>query len=470
MKKFIYILGAGLLAILGVLRPIRIALAEESDEIINAKIPELYIKAINPGYSTDFGNNVGEMIEIARKNVDTPLLLAGTTVSYTNASGKETVLLEFPDQSSMTGETILLRLASSPDSELANAIYTKTIAMSGGLKLITNGEVVDEVCWTGKTGCSKNFKSASPTTLVRNLETGDWEHVDEYEPDYIPENYWAPEPEIGKGEAELGDNAPQCKGLQFSEVLSYYETAKTEQFIELHNPKTEDIKLDGCVIKYKNKNHLLSGSIAPDGYYAYFPDREGFSLTKNPTSSNEIALIDVNGAEVDKLTYANGQRKGTSYAWIGYGETGDATWRVTYTPTPGEPNNYQEFKVCEVGKVLNKATGNCVKATTTAVKTCKAGYVMNPTTGRCNKIKATTTSECKEGYYRDPNTNRCRKIKENTGAGFELTPTEYAESSSFIALYAVLGVAAVGGVYLIYEFRHDIGKKFARLTRRFSRK
>ncbi len=474
---------------------------EEAGGTISDGIPELYLRAVNPGYGKD---NAGEMIEIARKDAGAPISLAGVTVSYTNSSGNESVLLEFPENSSMTGEVILLRLASSPESGLANVTYTKTLALGAELALAVDGEVVDEVCWTGKEGCAKKFDSKAPTTLVRQLETGEWAHLEEYEPEFAAENYVVteedPEGEPGEGEDEPGEDGEeageaetgegetepgkggaatgpaQCQGLQFSEILSYYETEKGEQFVEFYNSKTEEMRLDGCVLRYKNKDHVLSGMVAAEGYVVYYPNENGFTLTKNPTNTNELLLIDTNGAEIDKMEYPNGQRKGTAYAWVGYDGAGEEIWQVTYAPTPGEANNYQEFKTCEAGKVLNAATGNCVKATTVTAKTCAAGYYLNPSTGRCNKLKtttATTTSECKEGYYRDPTTKRCRKIKENDGAGFELAaaePAEYQESSSFVALYAVAGVAAVGGAYLVYEFRHDIGRVLGKLARKVWRR
>ena len=142
MKNFMIILGAGLVASFGVLQPLNYVLAtkikaennvkiaaeddvgegmggelsdktgedeaEEGDDEadveadepeISEKIPEIFIKAVNPGYSGELGSNVGEMIEIARKNADEPLALAGATVSYTNSSGNESVLLEFPENS-----------------------------------------------------------------------------------------------------------------------------------------------------------------------------------------------------------------------------------------------------------------------------------------------------------------------------------------------------------------------------------
>ena len=148
---------------------------------------------------------------------------------------------------------------------------------------------------------------------------------------------------------------------------------KSEQFIEIHNESAEQILLDGCVVKYKNKKHNLSGVLPVDGYLVYYPDVNGFSLTKNPTNGNTLEIVDVDGSVVDDLMYPNGQRKGTAYALIGYDLAGEEIWKVTYAPTPGAPNNYQEYKTCEVGRVLNEATGNCVKVAAVTEKICKIG-------------------------------------------------------------------------------------------------
>ena len=55
--------------------------AVDDERIINDDIPELYIRAVNPGYTIEGKSNVGEMIEISRKNSDAPISLAGTAVS-----------------------------------------------------------------------------------------------------------------------------------------------------------------------------------------------------------------------------------------------------------------------------------------------------------------------------------------------------------------------------------------------------
>lgn len=436
--------------------------------VINDRIPEVYIKAVNPGYTIDGKSNVGEMIEISRKHSDEVISLAGISVGYTNTSGEQTIV-EFSEHAFWAGETLLLRLASSPGSELANLTYkvkntsSGLTQSSGPVVLKKNSEVLDSVCWVdGQEGCYRKFKSGSGESLVRNLETGEFEFKLLYEPMYEPESYYVED--SGMGEVS---GPSQCKGLEFSEILSYYETSKAEQFIELYNHGSEQVLLNGCVVRYKNKNHVLNGVVKPEGYFVYYPSENGFNLTKNPTNSNKLELIDTNGAVLDVLEYPNGQRKGTSYALIGYDSGGRELWRVTYAPTPGSANNYQEYKTCEEGKVLNKETGNCVKVAAVKTKVCKDGYYLNPLTGRCKKIQTAEEKKCKEGYYLNPETGRCRKIKENDGADYSVTPETYEEQSSFVAVYAVIGVIVVALLYLGYEFRREIWKLLGKVFRRF---
>ncbi len=424
-------------------------------------LPEIYIKAVNPGYTIDGTQNVGEMIELGRKNSDTPISLAGWSISYMNSSGNTTELVGLSKYIWTSGETILLRLASSPGSELAQVRYGKTLALKAGpLNLVKDEAVVDSVCWTGKDGCTAAFSSNIPTTLIRNLDTDTFEHVSNYEPDF-----GGALEEIVDDTGEINEGVSQCKGVVFSEVLGYYEILQNEQFIELFNSGHESVNLNGCSLKYKNKFYSLFGFVGPEEYFVRLLD--DFKLTKNPTTSNTIELIDADGTVLDKLIYPNGQRRGASYALIGYDASGDEIWKVTYAPTPGEPNNYQEFRTCEEGKVINETTGNCVKITSVMEKICGAGQYLNILTGRCKKIpESNGPKECKEGYEYNKETGRCRKIKENKGADYALIPETYAESSNFVALYLVLLVLAIGGVYIIYEFRHEIVKFARKVTKR----
>lgn len=436
-----------------------------ADDLVGSlgeNLPEYYIKSVNPGYTVDGVSNVGEAIEIGRKNSDEMMSLAGLALSYTNSSGKEVLLVDFSKYVWKTGEVIYLSLASSPGSELAQVQYTTTLAFKAGpLKLYLNDELIDVVCWTGKDECKKAFSSSKPTSLVRNLLTGEFEHLADYnfEVDGVLEEVVEEKPDEIREDATA---TSQCKGVEFSEILSYYDILQSEQFVELHNSSSEMVRLDGCTIKYKNKYYPLSGMIAVDEYWVR--EATDFKLTKNPTTSNTLELVDADGVVVDKLVYPNGQRKGTSYALIGYDAKGEEIWKVTYLSTPGEPNIYQEFKTCEEGKVINEETGNCVKVTSVSEKICPEGQYLNILTGRCKKNPTEAAEKvCKEGYYLNEETGRCRKITENTGADYALVPETYIEESSFVALYLILGLVGVGLIYIGYEFRHEILKIFRRM-------
>ncbi|MBQ2637677.1 hypothetical protein IJG10_00940, partial [Candidatus Saccharibacteria bacterium] len=139
----------------------------------------------------------------------------------------------------------------------------------------------------------------------------------------------------------------------------------------------------------------------------------------------------------------------------------------TYMPTPGEENNYQKFKTCPVGKVINEETGNCVNETTlsTTLAACPEGKYRNPLTNRCKSYATTASAElkpCAEGYERNPATGRCRKIVSNDGADYSLVSETFEEKSKFIALYAVIGIVALGVIYILFQYREEIKKKFER--------
>lgn len=428
---------------------------------------QLIIKAVNPGYTVDKLSNVGELIEL-QNLADTTISLAGFSVRYTNGSGKVITLHTFPEGALMTGEFLLMRYTKSPDSDQSEFTYSSSLAMTAGpLELVYEDEVIDRICWTGKDDCEKPFKSSSPTTLTRNLSTGSFEHLSEYEPHFDPDfpNLYLPESEPDQNEQTT--LPPKCRGLEFSEILTYYSDDASEQFVELYNPTSKDINLDGCQIGYKNKTYPLSGIIPTGGYLAYYPSPT-FTFTKNPTTNNSVSLIDADGEIVDELIYPHGQKKSTSYALF-YDTNGIASWSITYDPTPGSANNSQTFRTCPAGKILNPLTGNCVNLTTSTTTKCPAGKYRNPLTGRCKNIEdsASTLKECAEGYERNPTTNRCRKItKPNEGADYALVPTTSSGGTTFIALGIVILIVSLGAIYIALQFRHEAARAARKIRQR----
>ncbi|MBO7664894.1 hypothetical protein J6S46_03515 [Candidatus Saccharibacteria bacterium] len=429
----------------------------------NPALPIIYIKAVNPGYTVDGKTNVGEMIELVRNDdSDAPLSLAGLKIGYTNSSGNSVDLHEFPDNSWLTGEGLLLHF--SGNEMPAHLSYLKTLAFKAGpLTLTLNGEVIDSVCWTGKDECQEAFSSTHPTTLVRNVEANVFSHLENYEPTFRADAYY---------ETPVPDETPprQCERLEFSEILSYFESSANEQFIEIFNPTAEQVLLNGCQIKYKNNLLKLEGIIGPEKYQAIYPT--DWHFTKNPTTENQVELIDVDGSLVDTLIYRNNQKKAASLAKFGVDKNGEALWRSTYSQTPGDENIYTEFPPCPDGKVLNENTGNCVKITTLpAAKTCPAGSYLNPETGRCKKYVTKVETTCAEGYFKNPLTGRCKKIVVNDGASFPVNQEEeFQVTTTFTAAYALIAVILVGVAYAVFQFRHRLKRLFDKVFRSFRRK
>lgn len=434
---------------------------------------DLIINAINPGYTIDGASNVGEFIELQNLS-DVPIALAGYSLRYTNGSGNTTTLYTFLEGSYLTGKHLLLSYYKP--SMPADITYRGNgLAMKAGpLELVYNDGVVDTVCWNNTADCEEEFKKDSKTsyrsTLVRDLATGGFARLkmDDYIPHYDPDTpslYIEPDEDTNFEDTDSSAEevkSPQCRGLEFSELLTYYTTDKSEQFIELYNSSSSEINLSGCDISYKNKTYPLSGIVSAGGYHVLYQS-EQFSLTKNPKNPVTLTLIDADGAILDELAYPNGQKKSTSFART-FDEAGNETWRVTYAITPGAENVYQKFRTCEEGKTINEATGNCVKVTSVSSNTlapCPDGQYRNPLTNRCKKIDtaSSTLKECAEGYERNPLTNRCRKIAStNNGADYPVVPNTRSDKTVFIGVGIVAMIILLGLIYVVLQFRHEIAR------------
>ena len=492
MKKMRYAyLGLSVILAVGLNAPLYTVFAEPVEEVVQEDIvadedvpgdPEeheeklnVVIKSYNPGFSDPY---VGEFFEIVRLSKDF-ILLAGLSVIYETSSGSEYLVYEFSDEDEMVGESLLFRLASSNEvkdaedaTKVADLTYTRNMSQSAGrIKLKLGDEMIDSLCWGLKeTGCLEAFKTGKknkPTTLVREIsdeEIGEFRFLEDYAPVYDPDK-----PGFYRREVIEEVVEPQCRALKFTELFTYYETSATEQFIELFNESDEEVELDGCFINYKGKNYALTGKIGARSFKAIRPLSDlGIALTKNPTSANKLLIIDTDGEVVDSLTYYSGQKKGVSLVLVGYRNDGSKNWEQTYSPTPGTENDYQQFKTCPVGKVINLETGNCVNDTalaTTTLAACPAGKYRNPLTGRCKSYATTasaTLKPCAEGYERNPETNRCRKIVQNTGADYPVVTSNVEEKTELVSIWAIATVITAGIGYIIFQYRDELKMKLAR--------
>lgn len=98
---------------------------------------------------------------------------------------------------------------------------------------------------------------------------------------------------------------------------------------------------------------------------------------------------------------------------------------------------------------------------------CREGYFRNPETGRCKKITIVNKEKpCPKGQEKNPETKRCRKVKilaKNTGADHPILSTKDNTQQVFTATLLVALVLFSSLIYVIFQFRKEIGKVFNRL-------
>jgi hypothetical protein len=449
---------------------------------------EVVISAVNPGY-TSGSQNVNDMIELYNVTGKS-LSLDGYSLVY---NGKELYSFTKGDVF-LEDESFILLRANNSRSEgiLADDWYAGNLAIKGTpvsnnmiLELTKDGVVVDTVCWSGE-GCYSHFDlvSTREKTLVRcmsnaNIEKcgdgADFEYIADYAVSFgglFSDT---------EGEVDDEDDVNLCEGLRLNEIGANLD----EQFIEIYNSNSTALNMTGCRLRMKSGNsyytHVFDGRIGAYGYLAIGVASNGLKLTKSPTSAmgNEVQILSSSDdyEPVDKVSYKK-QKSGTSLAWFAGG------WKSTYIVTPGADNKYSEFRICEAGKVINPATGNCINnkedeplpdcgpgkfrnpetnrcksyaQLTSVLAPCKEGYYRNPETNRCKKIETTKlVAACAVGYERNPETGRCRKIRENEGAGYGLSVVDIDDKSSFIGMWSLAGVTGAGMVVVGFQFRDEI--------------
>ncbi len=422
---------------------------------------ELRFFAVNAGYKDSDAVSLQNYDFFALEKTDSgPLALAGYEVVYANSSGNAVGSVVFSEKQLLQNQMLIIGSSKSPQYSTAPSDYlfnfgSSGLASTGGkLSLLKDGEVIDEVCW-GKLECAHQIpkfatgEDANYSVVLRDGE-------------FVQEKYY---PEIDEAAIETIElERDYCTALKITEIYSYYEESSSEQFIEIYNP-VESCSLEGLSIGYKNKTYALHGQIKGREYLAV--QNEDMILTKDPTSSNTIAIVGDDGDEIDSEEYKHGQKKGLSNVLM------NGEWLLSYARTPGAENVYQEFQTCPEGKIINEETGNCINEEAETTTVCPEGKVLNPETGRCKKIEEESTlAECAEGYERNPETNRCRKIQDTDGSEYAprtSASTSFSEPRRFIA-YGALALAILAGViYVAIQYREEIAKFFRALGAKLKR-
>ena len=379
------------------------------------------------------------------------------------------------------------------------------IVTSGVMELFVDGALVDRVCFGTQAQCAGEGEwAASPG--ANDVAIGCFVGRDRVRCEGVSGNRnWLVGSDVGlvfreggfladevEDEVVLGE-VNLCEGLIVTEIGANVE----RQFVEIHNTRGEVVDLAGCRVSVRAGNSWTTmrfgegRRIGMYGYVAVWADEGGLTMTRSPTSAtgNPVRILasSDNYDAVDEVFYGR-QRTGTSWALFGEG------WKETFAVTPGAENVWSEFRICEPGRVINPATGNCVNEPTPLVDCgpgryrspetgrcrnipvfvglapCREGYYRNPETNRCRRIREDTgPAECAPGWYRNPETGRCRLIRENVGAAFGIDPMDVSERSVFVGTWGLVIVAGGGLVVAAVQFRQEIAGVGRRILAGISR-
>ena len=217
--------------------------------------PPLQIVALNTGYKDGNSDHNYDFIQLSRGTSD-PLDLTGFKISYTNSLGHPAgeILL---DNYILKGPDLYLAYAESPQFQKFNLDFlynfgSSGLASTGGmLQLSYGGEILNEICW-GRLQCSDSYPAFSTdfernTSLVRCVGP-------ECERSFVPLKYYPYEEAFSTGDfVDMLTTPGFCKDLLITEIFSTYKEDPSEQFVELFNAGTEEIKLINCRLRYRGK-------------------------------------------------------------------------------------------------------------------------------------------------------------------------------------------------------------------------
>ena len=482
---------------------------------------------------TAFGNNgSSEFVELYNTS-DEVQSIDGWRVVYTNGSGdnmQDIAVLSgsIPAESyllfvSETYETIL-----DPDIPSNTFLYNRGMADSGGyIWLYKNmsdaGEdlLIDRLAW-GSANLDSEPVASKPGTgesLKRCVDAqSNYVNRNDNELDFM--SVGIPHFQIGpycagmepvEDEEEPNDTLPidelTCEGIIISELMPNPDRADGGyEFIELYNPTTAIINLDGCGLQLNDDPIRGFGDInlQPQQYMAFYDSDTGIVLPN--AAGGTVYLID-NNNELYSVVYPGGLDDDVAWAWFA-----DGDWQQTYSPTPGAANIKQPTEPCSAGQERNEETGRCsslaigggsdlkpcrsdqfrnpltnrcklkdsdpglkpcrsdqfrnpetsrcklIEAAGSSLKPCNADQFRNPATNRCKKIgSGSTLKPCKPNQERNPETNRCRKVRGTSTA--DLAKIKDVEAPIVSGNYSwILAGVAGGGVlaYAVWEWRREI--------------
>ena len=485
------------LAMVGALFSLTSVAFAENDEIIESStdlvISEIQLQGCFGEITTCVNNAEMAFVEIYN-NSDKPFYLSGWKLEYVTSS--YITVRQIPNNA--IGE---MDAFSYQSFSLNGLTYSKT---EGYFRIVNSmGQVVDIVGYGN--AASSHAKGEQPAVYPRiNRSIQRCEKSDGYlketgtnKEDFVDYLFITRDGGVacpGGQDKEEPNNHPQyCSNLQLSEIST------NEQWIEIYNDSNQvilPINLANCVLSVQYGDKLTNGlptyrnlnlgsfsglsQINPYGYFVININETNLSLAKSVKNRSVVIHDDL--SDYSDALYST-QKSGTTLSYFADG------WKVTFYPTPGMENIYQKRQTCEVGKIINEKTGNCINAPKPPAE-CKPGQFRNPETGRCKKIAVAkvlapcapgqfrnpltnrckkiasekTLKPCDKGWERNPETNRCRKIVSKEPALFSIEQLD-SEEENVWGWAGAAGLLLAAGI-VVWQFKPEITRFFGKIVKR----
>lgn len=465
---------------------------------------------VDPGTNCPSANQDPKMEFVELHSLQSSdMQVSGWKVQYVTSTGKTTTTLATLDGTVSAGGFVLIAhdgyYGADADVPFGSAGDTGKLASSAGyIQLVDgNGTVMDAVGW----GSSLQAPQLSGWSTTAQIPFGySVQRILPGDPAYgtgpvFAAPSWPSTPQ-GKNYTPVApivnetnnSSGPTCEGVLINELLpNPAGTDSGHEFIELYNPTSDVIPLDGCSLQTSanSKTFNLNGiTLQPQQYQSLYNSQTG--LTLENAAGGTVWLL----SPTDELQVINYQPNlADNVAWARFGDN----WQATYTPTPNASNALTTGAPCPAGQYRSTDTGRCRDVISASSQTackpdqyrnpatnrckslvlgastltpCKAGQERNPQTNRCRAIGSTSSSSlkpCQPGWERNPATNRCRKATAGNLAGVHDANSPASLVTAHRAPWLIAGaiVAAALG-YAIYEWRQEIILKYAALKSKFA--
>jgi hypothetical protein len=272
---------------------------------------------INELQTQGTGGATDEFIELVNVS-DHPI--TGLSLKYLTASASTTSTLISNIGTIGPGEYKVFTTRSSGTKLSMSSV-------GGHVILYDGATVIDKVGWG--TASDPEGAAVAAHGVGESIARKDFSDTDNNKNDFAISSKPTPGAKNIFGASTGGDpGATSYAKLSINELLPNPKgTDSGSEFVEIFNPHTFSVVVDGWKLADSRSSMKLKSAIAAQSYMVV---KNTFSL--NNTGGEKVTLSAPDGTKISSVSYSTSAKEGLAYANDG------SKWRWTSTPTPGAQN------------------------------------------------------------------------------------------------------------------------------------